>query len=238
MLRALRTIAAFFAVGACLGGLAWWALGSEQLRFRTLRFVGNTNAPEAHLRHLAGLEPGLPLLSLELDTALEGVRKHPWVIDASARRVFPDTVVITVEERQPQALLMLDGLYLVDAEGEPFRRATAPHLDYPVITGIPRHVAEEAPELGRRLVLDALRLLSQAEGHAGLTAREISEVRFDPESGYALVLRNGGEVLVGFRNPEEALVQLDVLASRGVSVAPAPVRVDLGSATTAVVTPL
>ncbi len=238
MVPVLRRIAAILAVTVLAGGVGWLCFGSEHLRYRTLRFVGNTEATEAQLRHLADLPPGEPLLALDLARALEGVRRHPWVAGATARRVFPDTVVISVEEREVRALVLLDGLYLVDADGVPFRRAAAPHLDHPVISGIDPQVAAQYPELGRRIVSDSLALIDAAQGHAGLHASDISEVRFDPESGYALVLRNRGEVLLGFRPTDDVLAQLDALASRGVSLAPSPLRVDLGSPSTVVVTPL
>lgn len=238
MFPVLRRIAAVVSVIALAGGAGWLCFGSEHLRYRTLRFVGNTEATEAQLRHLADLPAGEPLLALDLTGALDGVRRHPWVASATARRVFPDTVVISVEERQVEALLLLDNLYLVDAEGVPFRRATSPHLDHPVVTGLDPALVEQHPELARRIVSDALALLDAAQGHAGLHASDISEVRFDPESGYALVLRNGGEVLIGFRPADDALGQLDALASRGVTLAPSPLRIDLGSLVAVVVTPL
>jgi cell division protein FtsQ len=234
----LRNLLRVLGLGLAAAGVAWLLLASEYTRFRTLRFVGNENASEAALRHLANLESGPALLSMDLDAAIAGVERHPWIARASARRVFPDTVVIAVEERKVQALLLLDGLYLVDQDGLPFRRADAPSLDHPVITGIPPLLAEYHPNLGRRLVTDALTLLKTAEAHPGLQARDISEVRFDPKAGYALVLRNGGEVLVGFRPASDALAQLDALTSQGVALAPSPLRIDLGSPSTVVVTPL
>lgn len=232
----LKAALAALSSAAVLGGLGWFALGSEHLRFRTLRVVGNERASEAQIRHLADLTPGDPLLALDLDHAALSVGRHPWVAQVEARRVFPDTVVLHVRERQVRALLLLDELYLVDTEGTPFRKADAADLDHPVITGLPLALADAEPALARRIVHDALGILDAASGRAGLREDDISEVRFDAEAGYTLALRNGGEVLLGFQE-SAALSRLDALASRGVDLS-RPLRVDLGSPRTAVVTPL
>ncbi|MDP2312810.1 MAG: FtsQ-type POTRA domain-containing protein [Pseudomonadota bacterium] len=223
-------------VAALAGGLGWLAFGSDLMRFRTLRVVGHDRASEAQLRHLADLTPGAPLLALDLDSAMAGVSRHPWVAEAEARRVFPDTVVIQVRERQVRALLLLDGLYLVDTEGTPFRRADPDEVDHPIITGIPAALADADPALARRIVHDSLGILDAVAGRAGLREADISEVRFDAESGYTLALVNGGEVLLGFQEPS-AFSRLDTLASRGVDLS-RPLRIDLGSSSMAVVSPL
>ncbi len=237
----LRAAVSVVTTAALLGGLGWFAFGSEHLRFRTLRVVGNEHASEAALRHLADLTPGRPLLALDLDHAAASVARHPWVAQVEARRVFPDTVVLQVRERQVRALVLLDALYLVDTEGNPFRKADAAELDHPVITGIPPALADAEPMLARRIVHDALGILDAASGRAGLREDDISEVRFDAEAGYTLALRNGGEVLLGFQEPASlptgAFARLDALVSRGVDLSH-PLRIDLGSPSTAVVSPL
>ncbi len=210
--------------------------GSDLLRFRSLRIVGNAQATEGQLRHLADLPVGGPLLLVDLDEAVAGALRHPWVAEAHARRVFPDTVVLQVREREVRALLLLDQLYLLDASGTPFRKASAEHLDHPVITGLPPGIVESAPPLARRIIRDALAVLDAVPGRGGLQEVDVSEVRFDAESGYTLVLQAGGEVLLGFQDPA-AFSRLDSLAARGVDLSH-PLRVDLGSPSLAVVSPL
>jgi hypothetical protein len=237
-------------IGGAIGGTGWLLFGSDALRYRHLRVVGNVRASEAQLAHLADLPLDTPLLLLDLGAAIKGVEQHPWVAHASARRVFPDTVVLQVQEREVKALLMLDGLYLVDADGVPFRRADAGDLDHPVITGLAADLADKEPDVARRIVADALGLLDGVRGRGRLQETDVSEVRFDPDAGYTLALRNGGEVLLGFQKPpsadappdaprtwDRAFARLDALVANGVDLT-RPYRVDLGSDSMAVVSPL
>ena len=232
----LLTFAALFSVGAIVGGGAWLLYGSDLVRLEQVRVVGNARASEASVRHLADLAVGEPLVAQDLARAVHGVERHPWVRRASARRVFPDTVVLQVEEREIAALLLTDGLFLVDHEGVPFRRATPGDLDHPVITGLPASLVAEHPAVARRVVSEALAWMTAVDAHPSLDVRDLSEVRFERATGYALVFRNGGEILVGFRSPSDALGRLDLLLSNGVELSARPARVDLAQGSLAVVT--
>lgn len=222
-------------LGAVAGGY-YAVVHGDLLAYRELRVVGLARATEAQVRHLANLEPGAPLLALDLAAAAAGVARHPWVAAVEVSRVFPHSVVIRVVEREPVAVLQHDGLFLVDAAGEPFVRARSTDLDLPMLTGITPELAERSPRLARRLVSDALSLAEAADRRGRVGAHELSEVRFDTRSGYTLFLRNGGEVRVGFLGPS-AFDRLDALATSGVDLS-RPLRIDLGLRSLAVVTPL
>jgi cell division septal protein FtsQ len=232
----LRKLLPFVLCLAAMGGLVWGLFGAETTQIHNVRIVGAERATEAQIRHLAALQPGTALVRLDLESAIEGVQKHPWVARATARRVFPDTVVIQIEERTVRALLMLERIYLVDSAGNPFKIASAPDLDHPTITGISTDMATRTPELARRIISDALEWLDALEGRASLGEEDISEVRFDAKSGYAIALRNGGEVRLGFRD-HSVLNRLDSLLAQGVDLS-RPHRVDLGLERIAVVSPL
>lgn len=236
MVRALQIVAVLAAVVSAGAGAYWGLWQSELLRYRTLRVVGLERATEAQIRHLADLDAGAPLVALDLDAAAAGVARHPWVASAQVRRVFPDTVVVQVREREPVAILQLDGLFLVDAEGTPFTRATGADLDLPLLTGIPRALADREPELGRRLLREGLARLDAVQTRGGLAPEAISEVRFDARAGYTVTLRNGGEVRLGFASLD-ALDRLPALAAAGVDLS-TPHRLDLGLRSLAVVSPL
>lgn len=235
MFRHLRTVAAILALIAAGGGLSWLLVASPWLRYESLVVEGAVHANAAELRHLADLPTGAPLVELDLDAAAVGVARHPWVKSVSASRQFPNGVLLTVVERAPMALLLTDALYLVDDTGVPFIRAKSGELDLPVLTGL-GGLAEGQPELARRLVAEGLEWLRAAERDGGVPISDISELRFAAESGYTLFLRNGGEVLLGFAEPER-VARLPRLVAHGFDLS-VPHRIDLVSTELAVVTPL
>lgn len=237
MKRLLRNIGIALVATTVGGGTVWLLRGSELTRCHTVDVEGLTVIDAVEIRHLANVGLGLPLVSVDLDAVVAGVERHPWVAHANVRRAFPDRVVIHVQERVATALLLLDKLYLVDDAGTVFRQANGVSLDLPVLTGIPLNYATEQPELARRIVKDCLSVLARsAEASGQIQQKDISEVRFDARAGYMVVLRNGGEVLLGFA-PDDALSRLARLAHPGVDLA-TPHRIDLGSPRLAVVTPL
>lgn len=235
VLRTLRIAGLALAGVGLLGGGVWLFGWSDLVRYRQLRVVGATHVTEAQARHLADIPTDTPLLAVDLDRVVAGVERHPWVASAEARRVFPDTVVVVVHERVPRAVLSLDQLYLVDEAGVPFRKADAGDLDRVLLTGLDPVLAEREPELARRILHDGLGILDAAIATGELRENEISEVRFGALSGYTLALRNGGEILLGFRG-SDALARLSRLVAAGVDLRQ-PHRIDLGMDRHAVVTP-
>jgi cell division protein FtsQ len=235
MIRHLRTLLLGLAAVAAGGALSWLLVASPWLRYESLTVEGAVNANVAELRHLADMPTGTPLVRLDLDAAVAGVARHPWVKSVSASRQFPNAVRLVVVERSPVALLLTDTLYLVDDSGVPFLRARAGQLDLPVLTGL-AELSVSQPELARRLVGEGLAWLEAAETHGGVPVSEISELRFADQSGYTLFLRNGGEVLLGFAETER-VARLPRLVAQGLDLS-VPHRVDLVSSEIAVVTPL
>lgn len=236
MQRYLRPLLYALAGSAIAAAAGWLFLGSPHVRYQHLRIVGASRAPVAELRHLADLPLGEPLVALDLEAAAHGVSRHPWVESAEVRRSFPDTVVIVVRERVPVAVAQVGGLFLVDASGELFVRARPGDFDHPYLTGIGAELAEQQPEVARRVVREGLAWLEVLQGQGGLAEREISELNFNAQVGYTLVLRGGAEVILGFASPERA-ARLPLLARQGVNLA-RPQRIDLASDRLAVVTPL
>ena len=92
---------------------AYWS--SNQRRARCGR--GHTSRDE--LLAALGTIRGAPILAFDVNLAKERVAKLPWVRRVSVERMFPDTVLLTVEERAPLALWQNEGTFsLIDYEGE------------------------------------------------------------------------------------------------------------------------
>ena len=68
----------------------------------------------------------LAMTEVDLASVRKGVRKQPWVLDASVSRQLPDVLVIEVTERVPHAVLRQgDQLLLIDAGGRALERVSA-----------------------------------------------------------------------------------------------------------------
>ncbi|MCW2699794.1 MAG: cell division protein FtsQ [Blastococcus sp.] len=126
-----------------LGLLAWVLWGSPLLAVHSVRVDGVTTLPAAQVRETAGIAEGTPLLRVDIPAAQQRVAQLPQVNSVEVARGWPNTVVITVVERTPVAVVGSRGnRFLVDASGVLFDTITG---DAP--TGvIPLDVADPGPD--------------------------------------------------------------------------------------------
>jgi cell division protein FtsQ len=209
--RLLRVGAAIAGVAACAlgaGALHDWALASPSFALETLTFRGLHRAAESELSRMSGLAQGQNLWSLDTDSVAKEMAGHPWVRRVDVTRRFPNTVVVTVEEHEPRAMLALNELYLIDAQGEPFKKVDAEDgLDLPLVTGVTRQGYDA--DNGRTVALLA-RALEVAEAYEGSPAgrgERLSEVRWEDE-GFTLVTGKGERVRLGEGAVDEKLSRL------------------------------
>lgn len=233
-------------VAGVMGGVCATALGLlvHELRtgaawsIQTVEISGNVVASKAAIRHLADLRTGTPLLTADLGRVVRGVNQHPWVRKAEARRIFPSTVQIVVEEHDTALLLALDSLWTVDSAGVVFARARSDDLDHPVLTGLDAALVGAHPEVARVALRDALAILRAGEGHPLADPRQVSELRLNRRAGFTVVLRDGSELFFGFGSPEERLDRLDRLVAAGLRLDEGPLRIDLDDPELALVRPM
>jgi cell division protein FtsQ len=201
--KAIATLA--FIAGSIFGGrlLVQHVVASPRFAVREVRADATIHVAREDIVQLAGVAEGDQLLAVDTDLVAARVARHPWVATVRVRRQLPSALVIEVVERRAVASALLGTLYLIDASGRPFKRATLDEADgLPVITGIARDqytLARIATEAAFR---EALGLLSTYSSPDGLAARRerppLSEIHVDPRAGYSLVLLDGGgEVRLG-----------------------------------------
>jgi POTRA domain, FtsQ-type len=118
--RRLRVVAVVAVVIVVVGG-GVGALYSPLLRVRNVVVVGNTHTPRAEVLAAAGLlpqDPPTPMVDVEPTKAQRAVQALPWVATVRFARRWPWTVVVTVKERAPVALLVTPAtIDEVDATG-------------------------------------------------------------------------------------------------------------------------
>jgi len=187
---ALRTLAAA-AVSAALGFGAWqawqWGQSAPLFALREVRFAGLAHANEGELMARSGLALGENLFRVDLARAARGMQSHPWVESARLERRPPGTILASIAEHKPAALVQLGALYVLDEQGRLFKRA-APEdgLDLPLITGLSRESWQDQ----QLRLFAALHLLDTWQA-GGFALAALSEVRLDDGGGFTLFARDG-----------------------------------------------
>ena len=143
-----------------------------------------------------GLEPGINLFRIDAHNATGGIAALPWIRQAFIKKSWPSTIVITVKEQRPLALVNVENgqtseLFYLNNNGSLFSSVNlGQDFDFPVITGneVTRlKVDDRLPEGG--LAHSALKLLRlAAKGNAILPIQSISEVHLDEDEGLVVYL--------------------------------------------------
>ena len=186
---------------AALQGSA--ALG---LRLDTVRLDGASPQSSADILRAAALPHGAPLLAVDLAAARRRVEQVGWVKDAKVMRLFPDSIVIAVDERHLLAVWQDNGrIGVIDNGG-----VVAPEADPARFTGLPLVVGDGAN-------VAAADILPHVLSRPRLVDRLDALVRIDGRR-WDLRLKDGTIVQLPPRDPtaaanneEAALIRLDQL---------------------------
>lgn len=138
----------------------------------------------AHEEILAALGPiiGAPMVQVSLKDARASVEALGWVRAAAVTRLMPDTIVVSIREREPAAVWQIDGdLHLIDASGA-------------IISAIGANGYSNLPLIVGSGAADASApLLSALRRHEELTKRTYALVRVG-DRRWNLRLRNNMEI--------------------------------------------
>jgi len=192
-------------------------------RVREIEVEGGRKIPKETLLSLAVIE-GMPnLFSVKLKEVIKRLETHPWIEQVRVRKVFPNKILIQIEERKPVAIIQMEDLYYIDAKGEIFSPVgEGDGYNYPYLTGLSRGVLEKDPTEAKRLIAKALEIL-RIEGQEKLPPlEEISEIHMEKAFGIQCFTKTGGvEVRMGWEDFGEKLAKLSLiwadLRKRGVS---------------------
>ncbi|MDG4771912.1 FtsQ-type POTRA domain-containing protein [Solwaraspora sp. WMMD792] len=146
-----------WAVAGCLAALAavgWWVVSATSVfGVDQVRVAGAALVTESDVRQAAQIPPGTPLARVDLAAVAGRVSGLAAVERVVASRDWPGTVVITVVERVPAAVVPQgDAFVVVDGAGVAFRTLAARPDDLAV-------VRLETVEFDQALVRDAVAVL-------------------------------------------------------------------------------
>lgn len=116
--RVRNTILWITAVVLVLGGVTAYAIFSPALALRTVQVQGNTLVTAAEVESALAPLTGIPLTQISPDQVRGLLADKAPVADVDIAAEPPSTLVVTVTERQPVAVLQNGGEFvLIDAEG-------------------------------------------------------------------------------------------------------------------------
>ena len=124
--RRLRILLALVGVATTVG-VAWTLTQSAFLDVDQVRVAG-AEGPDAELiRQTAGIVHGEALIDVDIAAIEARLAALPWVKDAEVRRDWPGTLVVSVTERNPVAVLPSGTeVALLDEEGVVIGRESSP----------------------------------------------------------------------------------------------------------------
>ena len=124
---------------------------------------------------MAGLAHGQNLFGISPAQVRKRLVRHPWIRSVTVSRTLPDTLHIEITEHESVAAILFSGespcsaqacslenspFYLINTEGEIFKRATPEELRQKVIiTGVHRDLFHKNPRSVQRVIRRSLDLL-------------------------------------------------------------------------------
>jgi len=169
------------------------------LRLQNVRLDGASPQASADILRAAALQKGAPLLGLDLDAARRRIEQVGWVKDAHVIRLFPDSVVIAVDERKLLAVWQHDGRAgVIDTDG-----VVAPEAGPGRFASLPLVVGDGANTA-------AAAILGPVLARPRLVERLDALVRVD-DRRWDLRLKDGTIVQLPAADEDAALIRLDQL---------------------------
>ena len=192
-----------------VGGTAWagyrFVTTSPRFAVTTIEVRGNQHLTRDELVGTLPVRLGDNVFSADLDQIAGELRKNPWVAGADVRRELPHTIAITIREHEPAAVVQLGGLYLVDADGHPFKRAELGAEDgagLPIVTGIDRAAYVADPHGAASQIRGALAALARWRTEPDRPS--IGEVHLGAHGDLTLVTYEHA-ISIQLGNPEDGL---------------------------------
>jgi len=182
------------------------------LNIGEIKIMGCLNATETELLNLAKVDFKDSLVNLDLREVSNRLAQHPWVEKAKVKRDWSrKALIIEVRERIPQALILTDDLYLVDRNGEIFKKVKpGDRVNFPVLTGLKHREVVERNQQAVGLILQALELLDLLGKYRTLTPQDVSEVALSKKRGLTLFTLKGGiPIRLGSGGFQEKLDRLE-----------------------------
>lgn len=133
---------------ALAGGCAWWLAHGHVLQTAPFRISSDRGVSsiegvavitEQEVALVFAKDIGSSLVSVDTTARLEELEAIPWVRSARVARVWPNSIAVAIEEREPVAFLRVENssaVRMIDAEGTILELRRAAVRQFPVLSGV------------------------------------------------------------------------------------------------------
>lgn len=196
--RRRRVVALVLLVPIVVATAAWAATYTPVFDAKHVRVEGAVSLRPDDVRGLAGIQPSTNVFHLQPDAVTARLLSDPWIASATVAKDLPDTVVLTVVERQPvgvidaagePSVLASDGAILPAASATASTLGALPAVDAALGTPDERQRAAAAALLG---ALDPV------------VAHRVTDLNVGQDLTLTLTLRDGASVDAGMPGEEAA----------------------------------
>lgn len=184
VLRALKVTIVLGLVGA-MGWGGYWLYETYDVPVAVIGVEGEISQVETgEVERIVAGNLGGGFLSLDLDGICRALEEHPWVASASARRKWPDEVVIAIEEEVPIARWS-DNRFLNNKGKVLDIAGVSLSLSLPLLDG---------PAGQERRVMQQYRNFSQVLQPMGL---KVETARLAPRGNWVVAFDSGLRLVIG-----------------------------------------
>ena len=173
-----------------------FVLASDALTVTRITVQGNQRMSRGEVLGLLDGLSGTSIVMTDLERWRQKLLMSPWVEEASIRRMFPGTLAVAIEERQPIGIGRIKGtLYLIDKTGTVIDEFGPNYadLDLPIVDGLsPKGEEDQSMDQARAAL--AGRLMSELARRPKL-AGQVSQIDVT-DSRNAIVLLKGDTALL------------------------------------------
>lgn len=199
----------------------YWVLHADFLKIKKINVRGCSLINKKRVLQKTGIKKGKNILAVNLGKESGGLERDPWIYKAVVKRRLPGTIEIQIKERKPLAVIKLNDFYLVDRQGEIFKKAEQHELNLPLLTGISKEDLIKNSDECSRVINAALSLIENLQGKNMLNGRN-TKIEMDKIFGLTMVNSiDNTKTFMGLDNYEKKLALLtrivDDLAQKGFS---------------------
>lgn len=157
--------------------------GIDFLTIQNITVVGIENIDTVSILKKAEIEKGISLFSLKISAIKKRLLKENWVKKVRIKRKLPETIVISILEREPMALINRGEVYFVDKSGFLWPLKSHTFWNLPIVSGLKDTIDNKGKmKLIKNDIETLEKFLSEIYASKEVSHLTISQLDFSPDN--------------------------------------------------------